>query len=145
MKSALEKGKLQEAASLLWDLIGSDKLDKQQPNITELLSRGRIDEAIAQLKKGIAADPHNPTLHKNMAMAMILKEKFEEALFWLDEALWADPKGDAEIFFHRGNILQKLEQHQEALTCYEKAVVYAFGGFKRSANVPRLNFSLGLV
>lgn len=125
LRAAVERGKLQEAASLLWDLIGSDRVDKSQPDIAALLSRGRIDEAIARLKENIAAEPHNAALHKNMAMAMILKEKFDDALYWLDEALWAEPRGDAEIFFHRGNILQKQEQHMEALTCYEKAIMYA--------------------
>ena len=52
-----------------------------------------------------------------------------QALFWLDEALWADPKGDAEIFFHRGNILQRLNKDMEALTCYEKAIMFVFSSF----------------
>ena len=63
---------------MLWDLLASDN-KAQQHDISELLSKGRIEEAITRLKKEIDENPHNSFLHKNMAMAMILKEKFEDA------------------------------------------------------------------
>jgi hypothetical protein len=73
MKTALEKGKLQEAAELLWDLLASPEHKGQSVDISDLLAKGRLDEATAKLSARLKEEPRNKDLHRDMAMALILK------------------------------------------------------------------------
>jgi len=55
---------------------------------------------------------------------VLFSGKYTDALFWLDEAIWVDPKGDVDVFVHRGKILKKLNNLEDALVCFEKALLF---------------------
>jgi tetratricopeptide (TPR) repeat protein len=56
-----------------------------------LVTEGRIDEAITQYRKAIAADPKYPIPHNDLAVALQRKGRLDEAIAELNEALRLDP------------------------------------------------------
>lgn len=113
---------LQEAVDNLWSFIlnSKDDIAAEPLDLRNLLSHGRIDEAIANLSLLIEKDRGSKVLYKYMALSYILKEKYDEALYFLNEAIWVDNL-DADLYYHKGNILQKKGDISGAIVCFEKA------------------------
>jgi parvulin-like peptidyl-prolyl isomerase len=51
------------------------------------------------------------------------KAEYEKALTFLED--WATRSGDAELFFQKGQVLEKLKRKTDALAAYQKAMEYA--------------------
>jgi DnaJ homolog subfamily C member 7 len=63
---------------------------------------------------------YNATIYFNMALALIKQDKNEDALKYLNKAVQSNPKY-AKAFYKRGEINQKLSNHEEALRDFQTA------------------------
>lgn len=116
---------LHEAVDDLWSFLSNTKQEKPNSVLGELdfqsmFSRGRIDEAIENLSMLLELEKGSKDIHKYIALSFIVKENFDMALHYLNEALWIDPN-DADLYLQKGNILLRRNMTLEAYTCFVKA------------------------
>ena len=85
---------------------------------TALFKRGEHQKSIEKFQECLALDDYNllynTTCHLNIALGLIKLKKFEDALSHLNKAVAFNPNY-AKALFKRGEVNQKLENHQEAL------------------------------
>jgi tetratricopeptide (TPR) repeat protein len=128
-------------------------------------AKGRLKDAIKDLKRSIAINPRNPLTYfrigmvyersesyiralQNYARAAELNPRFEPARRKRDlsyqrvlEDLGRDIElnpGDASIYINRGNIHALMENYQGALDDYEKA-------FRINPDIPEMYYNRGMV
>lgn len=115
---------LHDAVDELWTFLSKAKPDKkaflEELPFQNIPSNGSIDDAIQNLTNLLEKDKGSKDIHKYMALSFIVKENFEMALHYLNEALWMDPK-DADLYMQKGNILFRNNDIVDAYTCFEKA------------------------
>lgn len=90
------------------------------------VERGRYDEAIEVMRKGLAVDPSHPQLVSETAHALVVSKRPQESLALIDAALRDDPGIDDEIKAHllrgRGFALGELNRFDEAEEAYRASL-----------------------
>ena len=113
-----------------WDWQGAEKEFKRalalQPNYADahfsysrfLASRGRMDEAIAQIQMAVALDPLTPSLRANVAPLNYFRGRYPEALSQLTAVLRADST-DIIARWGLGLVKEQLGNPAEAIAIFE--------------------------
>jgi tetratricopeptide (TPR) repeat protein len=83
-----------------------------------LASAGERDRAREAFEKALALDPAHPPAIMNLAAVLDSLGDLERALQLLDGLRSSEPR----YYAIRGNVLQTLGRHQEAIECYELAI-----------------------
>jgi tetratricopeptide (TPR) repeat protein len=108
------------------------------------LQNRRPDWAERALRQVLASDPRNPGVMSNLAAALQLQGKSEEATEVLERAVAARPN-DASLRFNYGAVLAALGRDQEALAQFEAAERLAPPGARLFAAKAKVLFRLGRV
>lgn len=86
-----------------------------------LLPTGRVDEAIAHLRKALEIDPDNVETHNNLGHALLQKGRVEESFSHLQKALEMAPNR-AAVHYNLGNALLQTGRLDEAIAHLQKAL-----------------------
>jgi protein O-GlcNAc transferase len=123
--TAIERGKQQEAQSLLAKAVAACPVDAEsRRHYAEALWRcGNRTEAIAQLEEAGRLEGDDPALWTRLAEMQLAAGQFENARQNADKALELDPKLAAAIAVH-GGVMRQLGKPQEALADYLRALGY---------------------
>jgi tetratricopeptide (TPR) repeat protein len=91
-------------------------------NLAEvMMSRGRLSEAIIQVRRILAFSPENARTHNNLGNILLLSGKPEEALLEFREALRLDPslaavqQNIAKVLYGQGHHAEGIHEMQEVL------------------------------
>ncbi len=87
---------------------------------TLLFQQGKIDEAIYELQIAMKIGPNSTALN-NLAVALSLKGRTDEAMVCCKRAIGLDPN-NPEAHYNLGNILLSQNKLKKAISEYEKAV-----------------------
>ena len=87
---------------------------------THLMHRGAIDDALHHLWLAHTGAPSNPDVLKVYVMALLSRERYEEAASVAGAAARANPSC-YEAWLSAGIAYQKVNNPQHALSCYERA------------------------
>ncbi len=84
---------------------------------------GKYEEAIAECRKAIEADPDLGNPYNDIGAYLIELGKYDEAVPWLEKAIQAK-RYDSYCFPHLnlGRVWEKKGAYLKALTCYENAL-----------------------
>ena len=85
--------------------------------------QGKLDQAIVECKRAIAIDPTLGNPYNDIGAYLIEKEKFDEAIPWLEQATRA-PRYDAYHYpwFNLGRVYFAKDLYSRARECWEKAL-----------------------
>lgn len=84
----------------------------------------RLDEALAQIRKALEAEPDNPAFRDTLGWIHFMKGDAEKALVETQRALKnEDAVDDPTINEHMGDILARLGRKNEAAACWRKAFI----------------------
>jgi tetratricopeptide (TPR) repeat protein len=83
--------------------------------VNYLTSMGRIDEAIAELKKALELDPLNLVMHAHLGLTYYLARRFDDALKQLQKTIEMDP-GVPIAHAHLAGLYEHLGKYEEAIT-----------------------------
>ena len=100
-------------------------------DLGELFSKmGSFDEAVEAFNKAIELEPSNGKSYGNLAYTLVSQNKYQEAVpFYLKSIdLLEDNKDKATALNHLGNVYRKLNDYDNAIKAYQKAVVLADEG-----------------
>jgi predicted O-linked N-acetylglucosamine transferase (SPINDLY family) len=86
-----------------------------------LIQRGALEEGIAKLREAIAIDGSHCNVRVSLARALLDTRKPRAALDCCDVLVGVQPHS-AEVWFLRGNALQQLGAHAEAVDSYDRAL-----------------------
>jgi tetratricopeptide (TPR) repeat protein len=86
----------------------------------QLRVRGRLDEAVAALRRAIRLDPENSDLHRELGITFLLAKEWKRARVEMIEALRHD-QTDADAHNGLGYALEKLGDLDNALKEYRAA------------------------
>lgn len=87
----------------------------------------RLDEALAQIRKALEAEPENPAYRDTLGWIHFKRGDYEKAMLEVEKALRSLPDDDT-IREHMGDILAKMGRRSEAVENWKKA--YVKGGSK---------------
>lgn len=87
----------------------------------EAMGKGRYDEAIDLLRKGVALDPNEPALRHKLGTALALKGNLGEALATLRETVQRSP-AFAKGHYSLGLLYLQSGQYTEAKASFEQAL-----------------------
>lgn len=85
------------------------------------LRLGRVDEAVADLKRAASLDPKSPSVHADLAYALMQQGRLPEALQSARAALALDPKHIAANAYAGHILLVTGGDLGEAIACLERA------------------------
>jgi tetratricopeptide (TPR) repeat protein len=110
---------------------------------TEALHRGELDKAIRFLERASRLNPANPDAALNLAGAYILSKKFAQAVAVLEPLSEQEPHNpmvwtNLGAAYLGNPILAKDEDHQRAITAFERAL-------ELDPGAPNVAYNLGLV
>lgn len=110
---------------------------------TQLLQRGRNQEATAVLEKARALDGTNPDIALNLSGAYILTKKFKQAVEILEPLSEEEPYNpmvwtNLGAAYLGNPILARDEEHNKAIAAFEKA-------FEINPAAPNVAYNLGLI
>ncbi len=86
----------------------------------ELYEGGRWEEALSELQRAIAINPHISAWYYNLGMTLDMMERFEEALTAYQHALEIDPD-DLELLSAAGVDTVRLGEYRQAIRYFERA------------------------
>ena len=86
-----------------------------------LIGRGALGEGIERLREAIAIDGAQGNVRVSLARALLDSRESRAALDCCNELVAMQPK-NAEAWFLRGNALQQLDAHAEAIASYGQAL-----------------------
>jgi tetratricopeptide (TPR) repeat protein len=87
----------------------------------DLLSKGRVDEAIVFYQKGLQAEPDDAEAHNNLGMALGQQGRMDEAIIQFQQAVQFNPDY-AEGHNNLGIVLLDKGKADEAISQYQKAL-----------------------
>lgn len=87
-----------------------------------------LDKAEKMAKKANDLSPDVASFQDTYAWVLYQNQNYQNALFWIEEALKNGAEKDAEVLNHKGDILLKLKRVNEAIEAWKKAL--AAGGDK---------------
>ena len=86
------------------------------------VDRQQHETAIAQAQRALALDPNDANCYLAIAYALIYAGRPQEALGYVDKAIRLDPHYPDYYLFILGLAHFHLDQYQEAVTLFEKAL-----------------------
>ena len=91
---------------------------------------GSFDEAIGAFQKAIELEPEAGRSYGNLAYAFVSQSKYKEAVPLYEKSidLLEDDKEKAAAWNRLGNVYRKLNDYDNAIKAYQKAVVLADEG-----------------
>jgi tetratricopeptide (TPR) repeat protein len=98
-----------------------DKSTDFQNQATDLLAKGKIDEAVARFKEAVKFNPEDEDAHYNLALALARQENREAAMKEYLEALRIYPDY-AEAHNNLGNLLVNEGKFSEAVEHFQAAL-----------------------
>jgi tetratricopeptide (TPR) repeat protein len=116
-------GKTEEAAQIADNLVASRPQDPQGYILKSGIAvrAGKVDEAIAQLKKAVELDPKPVRPILTVGNLYLLKRDRKSAMEWYDKALAADPNAP-EVHVARGNLFFASGELDDGEKEYRKAI-----------------------
>lgn len=119
MKIAFGMTSMADMAEQLWQKISV----RDASGIASMLnSNAQLDGAIVQLLAMLESGRDRRELCKPLAVAYILRGQFEQAMPFLIEANWDNPR-DADLYLHRGHIHMRQSSYADAFEAFEKALL----------------------
>jgi tetratricopeptide (TPR) repeat protein len=88
---------------------------------TDLLQKGRVDEAITHFQESLQIKPDDAEAHNNLGNALLQKGKTDEAMVHFQKALEFKPNYE-EAHNNLGNVLRQKGRVEEAITHFEQAL-----------------------
>jgi tetratricopeptide (TPR) repeat protein len=83
-----------------------------------MIEEGKLDEAVAEVRRNLDDDPESPVFNYLLAFALRAEGKLEEALVAVDRALEADPTFEGGNLL-KGKILEENGEIEPALEHYD--------------------------
>lgn len=112
-----------EAAYLQAGKIDSDQLDRYYYKIADLYAKnGDYENAKRLLEDCIAEKPANPLYHCCLGDALVGLKRIEDAQLEYEKAVKYDSSGAGAYYNRFGNLLARLNHHQEAMEAFKKAL-----------------------
>lgn len=100
-------------------------------DLGELFAKtGSVDEALDAFQHAVDLEPENGQAYGNLARTLITQNKYREAIPLLQKSidLLKDEKDKAAAWNRLGNVYRKLNDYDNAIKAYQKAVVLADEG-----------------
>ena len=100
-------------------------------DLGELFAKtGSSDEAINAFQQAIELEPHDGTSYGNLARTLVAQNRYQEAipLYQKSIDLLRENKEKAAAWNRLGNVYRKLNDYDNAIKAYQKAVVLADEG-----------------
>ncbi len=85
------------------------------------LRKEGLAKAASMSKKANEINPNNASFQDTYAWVLFQQENYKEALVWIDKAIKLTERPSSTLIEHKGDILFKLGNKQEALDFWEKA------------------------
>lgn len=85
------------------------------------LRKEGLSKAASMSKKANEINPDNASFQDTYAWVLFQQENYKEALVWIDKAIKLTERPSSTLIEHKGDILFKLGNEQEALGFWEKA------------------------
>jgi tetratricopeptide (TPR) repeat protein len=85
------------------------------------LRKEGLSKAASMSKRANEISPNNASFQDTYAWVLFQQENYKEALVWIDKALELIDRPSSTLIEHKGDILFKLGNKQEALDFWEKA------------------------
>lgn len=85
------------------------------------LRKEGLSKAASMSKKANEINPNNASFQDTYAWVLFQQENYKEALVWIDKAIKLTERPSSILIEHKGDILFKLGNKQEALDFWEKA------------------------
>lgn len=85
------------------------------------LRKEGLSKAAEMSKKANEISPNNASFQDTYAWVLFQQENYKEALVWIDKAIQMSDKPSSTLIEHKGDILFKLGNREEALNFWEKA------------------------
>jgi len=86
------------------------------------LRKEELGKAASMSKKSNEINPNNASFQDTYAWVLFQQEKYSDALAWIDKAINLSEKPSSALFEHKGDILFKLGNKEEALKLWKQAV-----------------------
>jgi len=122
---AVEGGKGEEVANpqtnpAPWSSETELQLSQLVQQAVQLRARGRLDEAVENLRAALRLDAGNSDLHRELGITFLLGKDWKRARVEMLEAIHNDPT-DADAYNGLGYALEKMGELNEALKQYRMA------------------------
>jgi len=124
-KVALDGNKAEEASNPQADStlsLAEAKIHLRQlvQQAVQLRARGKLDEAVEQLRVALKLDAENSDLHRELGITFLLGKDWKRARIEMLEAIRRDPT-DADAYNGLGYALEKMGDLEEAVKQYRMA------------------------
>ncbi len=100
-------------------------------DLGELLAKtGSADEAVNAFQQAIELEPQSGQAYANLARALTSQSKYQQAIPFYQKSIdmLKDNKEKAAAWNHLGNVYRKINDYDNAIKAYQKAVVLADEG-----------------
>ncbi len=81
-----------------------------------------LEKAEAMIRKALKAEPENAAFLDSMGWVLYKREKYKEALPYIQKAVKKTTGGDSTLWEHLGDIYIKLKQKKQATDAYKKSL-----------------------
>lgn len=88
------------------------------------MKQGAYEPAIGKLINAIALDSMQRSYYINLYEACLASGNYMQVITYMQKAIRIFQEDD-ELFYYMGNILQKTDNTEQAITCYDSAIVYS--------------------
>lgn len=123
MRSGIGTASIPDMAELIWQKIAV----RDASGIASMLNvNSQLDDVIRQLTNMLECGRDRRELCKPLAIAYILRGQYEQAMPFLIEANWENPR-DAELYLHQGHIHLRQSNYMDAFESFEKAILLNHG------------------
>jgi tetratricopeptide (TPR) repeat protein len=95
--------------------------DAESSLVRGLLALGRLDEASARAREGLAARPDDSRSHVNAGVVAMMERRYDAAELHFRDALRLDLE-DEDAHLNLGSILMSRGRRDEAIAHFEEAV-----------------------
>lgn len=79
-------------------------------------------DAIDDLKSALKIDQRNIQVLEKIIFTYMKMEKYEDAIYYINEIIFANPKANKMNFYNRGNCYMLLKKYPEAINDFDKAI-----------------------
>lgn len=123
------QGDVPKGESILEEIYADDPDDTSVNNDLGYLyaDQGKnLEQAEQMIRKALAAEPENGAYLDSLGWVLFKREKYDEALPYLEQAVKNSPgAGDETLYEHLGDVLERLQQKPKALGAWKKSLEYA--------------------
>ncbi|MBI3861351.1 MAG: tetratricopeptide repeat protein [Planctomycetia bacterium] len=125
----VQRGDNRKGEEILEEIYKEDPDDEQVNNDLGYLyaDQGKnLEQAESMIRKAVTAKPENGAYLDSMGWVLFKREKFEEALPWLEKAVKnLQGSGDETLWDHLADVYDRLNQHDKALDAWKKSLEMA--------------------